>query len=318
MRFLKPAAVATALLIPLPAMAQDIVFGWSPNPSTPQVDVAMARGYFEDAGLNVQTVPFVSGREAFEALLGGQVDVAFMAEFPAATGILTRQPFAVVADLTRYQGMRIITKDEPLDSVAGLEGKRIGTSIGTNTDFYLSKVLASGGVEAEIVNAAASDLVAALARGDVDVIVPFPTYYGPAAEALGDRYQEWRAPGYQTHYVLAVNTDMSEEKTVAMADFLGALVRANVDVAADPDAAMDITAAAMQGIVTPAVLSELWADSVFDVQLNADLAELLHGETEWILSKGVIRGELPTLERVETYFDPVPLGEVAPEVVDLD
>ncbi|MBR9905399.1 MAG: hypothetical protein GYB15_17110 [Gammaproteobacteria bacterium] len=46
MRFLKPVAAAAAFLIPLPVMAQDIVFGWNPNPSTPQVDVAMANGYF--------------------------------------------------------------------------------------------------------------------------------------------------------------------------------------------------------------------------------------------------------------------------------
>ena len=174
MRFLKPLA-AIASLIPLPLMAQDIVFGWIANPSTPQVDVAMAEGYFEDAGLNVQIVPFVSGRETFEALIGGQIDVAFMAEFPAATGILTDQPFAIIAELSRYQGMRIIGKGEPLSSIEDLAGKRIGTSIGTNADYYLSEVLAAGDVQTEIVNAASSDLVAALSRGDVDMIVPFPT-----------------------------------------------------------------------------------------------------------------------------------------------
>lgn len=317
MRFLKPLA-AIASLIPLPLMAQDIVFGWIANPSTPQVDVAMAEGYFEDAGLNVQIVPFVSGRETFEALIGGQIDVAFMAEFPAATGILTDQPFAIIAELSRYQGMRIIGKGEPLSSIEDLAGKRIGTSIGTNADYYLSEVLASGDVEAEIVNAASSDLVAALSRGDVDMIVPFPTYYGPAQAALGDEYQEWRAPGYQTHYVLAVNSGMSEEKAAAMESFLGALLRANADVAADPDAAMDATAAAMQGIAPREVLADLWADSVFQMQLGPDLAELLHGETEWILSQGVIRGEQPTMEDVTSFFDPAPLRAIAPEAVNLN
>lgn len=317
MRFLKPLAAIVALL-PLPVAAQDIVFGWNPNPSTPQVDVAMAQGYFEDAGLNVRIVPFVSGREAFEALVGGQVDVAFMAEFPAATGILTKQPFSIIADLTRYEGMRIITKGEPLASTGDLEGKRIGISIGTNTDYYLSRVLASGDVQSEIVNAAASDLVAALARGDVDVIVPFPTYYGPAAEALGDEYQEWRAPGYQTHYVLAVNSGLSDEKSDAIENFLGALLRADADVAANPEAAMDATAAALQGIVEREVLADLWADSTFEMQLNSDLAELLRSEADWILSQGVIRADLPSLEEVISFFDPAPLNTVAPEAVKLD
>ncbi|MFT4014411.1 MAG: ABC transporter substrate-binding protein [Paracoccus sp. (in: a-proteobacteria)] len=259
-------------------------------------------------------IPFVSWREAFEALVGGQADVAFMAEFPAATGILTGQPFSVIADLTRYEGMRIITKGAPLSAPGDLAGKRIGTSIGTNTDYYLSQVLASGDVQAEIVNAAASDLVVALARGDVDAI----TYYGPAAAALGGDYREWRAPGYRTHYILAVNSGIGDGKLAAMRTFLGALVRANADVAADPGAAMDATAAVMQGIVAREALDSLWADSSFDIRLGADLAELLHGEAEWILSKGVIQGDLPTVETVRSFIDPAPLAAIAPGAVKLD
>ncbi len=49
-----------------PAAAETITFAWSPNPQTPQVDVALAKGYFKQAGIDVNIVSFPSGREGFE------------------------------------------------------------------------------------------------------------------------------------------------------------------------------------------------------------------------------------------------------------
>ena len=72
-------AIAAAASPSLACAAEKLVVAWSPNPQTPQVDVALAEGYFEDAGLEIEFISFVSGREGFEALLGGQVDIAVVA-----------------------------------------------------------------------------------------------------------------------------------------------------------------------------------------------------------------------------------------------
>ncbi|MBM3607669.1 MAG: ABC transporter substrate-binding protein, partial [Alphaproteobacteria bacterium] len=148
------------------AAAGKLIFAWTPNPQTPQVDVAMAKGYFKEAGLEIQMVAFPTGREGFEALIGGQVDVTFMAEFPAAVGLLRGQKFGIIADLARFRGSRIIAsaKRTQLKSAADLKGLRLGTTLGTNADFFLSEVLSAAGVTAEVVNANPGDLVPALAR----------------------------------------------------------------------------------------------------------------------------------------------------------
>ena len=157
-----------------------------------QVDVALAKGYFEEAGVEVEIVSFPSGREGFEALIGGQVDVAFMAEFPAAVGVLRAQDFKVIGDLARFRGSRVIgnAKAGPLASPADLSGRNIGTVLGTNVDYYLSKVLEGAGVTATVINAGPADLAPAVARGDVDAMVTFPTFYASARQALGDDYVE--------------------------------------------------------------------------------------------------------------------------------
>lgn len=309
---MKHALLALALL-PSAALADPVTFGWSPNAQTPQVDVALANDYFADAGLDVQIVPFASGREAFEALIGGQIDIAFMAEFPAATGALTGQDFAVVADLSRYTGSRIIGNADQgaLATPADLAGKRIGTTLGTNVDYFLSTALTAAGVEAEIVNAAPGDLVPALVRGDVDAIVPFPTFYAGAAQALGDKYLELRPGGYDSHYILASTPEMTGARAGDLTAFLGALVKADADVAADPAAAAETVSASLGGNVSAEALQATWADMEFGTTLEPSLLDLLVSEGTWIAAQGVVKADTPTAETIAPYIVDAPLKAAA-------
>ena len=54
-------AIAAAASPSLACAAEKLVVAWSSNPQTPQVDVALAEGYFEDAGLEIEFISFVSG-----------------------------------------------------------------------------------------------------------------------------------------------------------------------------------------------------------------------------------------------------------------
>ena len=242
-----------------------------------------------------------------------------MAEFPAATGALTGQDFAIVADLTRYTGSRIIGNSDqsPLDSLSDLDGKRIGTTLGTNVDYFLSTALTEAGVSAEVINAAPGDLVPALVRGDVDAIVPFPTFYQGAKDALGARYLELRPGSYEPHYILAASPDMLA-RDADLTAFLGALVRADADVAADPAMAADRVSASLSGNVSVETLQGMWADMEFGTVLAPDLPELLASEAAWIVGQGVIRAEVPTTADIAAILAPGPLAAAAPEVVTLN
>ncbi|SOB93522.1 ABC transporter substrate-binding protein [Rhodobacter maris] len=298
-----------ALLSTAPAPADTLTFAWSPAPQAPQVALAQARGYFTAAGLTVHIVPFASGREAFEALLGGQADLAFMTEFPAATGILTGQRFAIVADLARYSGSRIIGNAAagPLARVADLEGRRIGTTIGTNVHYFLDHALAAAGVRATIISAAPGDLVAALARGDVDAIAPFPSFYSAARATLGPDYRELRPGGYEVHYILVATPDLSEAGSARLSAFLGALIRAETDLKEDPAAAQEVVSRSMAGAIPAREIAALWRDVDIGLALPPDLADLIRTEAGWILDQGVIRGPLPSVETVAAHIRPAAL-----------
>lgn len=302
------------------SLAETVTFAWTPNPQTPQVDVALAKGYFEDAGIDLQIVSFPSGREGFEALIGGQVDFAFMAEFPAVTGALTKQKFGIVADLARFTGSRIVgsAKYGSFETPADLEGLKIGTTLGTNVDYYLSEVMRGAGVTAEVINASPVDLVPSLARGDVQAAVMFPTFYASAKSTLGEDYRELRAPGYQVHFIVSASQNALDNKPETVEAFLGALAKADADVKKDPKAAMEAVAANMKGAMSADAIGAMWQDVDLGLRLNDDLLDLLVSEGKWIVAKGVIKAEEPTAETMRPYIADSALKAVSPASVELN
>ena len=103
-------AISALLLGTGLASAGEITIGTAPNLQTLPIVVAMSEGYFADEGIELETVKFTSGRRALEALIGGQLDVAFMAEYPVSIASLREQPFGTFTTLSRYTANRMISK----------------------------------------------------------------------------------------------------------------------------------------------------------------------------------------------------------------
>lgn len=296
-----------AALACAPAGAADlapVTLAWAPNPQTPQIDVAIARGFFRDAGLDVKTVSFPTGREAFEALAGGQVDVAFMAELPATIGALRAQPFAVVADLSRYRGSRLIANAKTLDmkTTADAAGKKVGLTIGANLDYFTSRLFAAAKINVTIVNASPPDLLPALLRGDIDIAVPFPTFYPAAAKALGENYREVLPGGYAVHNIVAASSPFIKMKPAELEKFIAALVKADAIVRAGPAAAQALVAENLKGAFTLESVTKMWGEYDFHTELADDLTDLLVDQGAWLIEKGAVKGAAPTAASMRPYI----------------
>ena len=75
--------------------------------------------------------------------------------------------------------------------------------------------------------------------------------------------------------------------------------------------------ASMQGAMSPEALATMWQDVDVGLKLDTALADLLVAEADWVLSKGVVRGEAVDRAEMLTHFAPAPLEKAAPEAVDL-
>ena len=312
-----------ALAVTLPAGAATPDLGtanlsWSPGPDTPQIALAIDKGLWRARGITIKTSSTPTGREALEALIGGQADYALMAELPPVIGAMQSQKFKVIASLSRYTASRVVaTTAIDLSSLKNLAGKKVGTTLGTNANYQLYSVLRGAGVNATIVGVAPSDVVPALARGDIDAAFMFQQFYPLAKKVLGSRYNERRTPEYGSTFVLVASANEIANHPDRVKAMLAGLVEADGILAKDMPGGAAVVAKAMGNVTSPADLLALWSDYHFAVRLDRPLVALFDEEAHWVHLSGFVKGPDPTMALFLSYVDPAFLSAVAPKNVQL-
>ena len=305
-----------ALLVSSVAARAQVTVAWTPSAEAPQIAVALDQKLW--TGLEVKSVSFPTGREALEAMLGGQADFAAAAELPAVVGAMRGQKFKVLAILSRYKANRIIaTTKQELRSVADLAGRKVGSTVGTNSDFALAWELKKAGVKVEVVNVSPPDTVPALSRGDVDAIVTFPSFTDQARRVLGERYRELMTPGYVTHLILMVSTEALEKRPQVVASFMAGLMKADAAIAADPAAAQQSIVRVTGGVLKAEAVKANWPDYDYRTALDAPLLSLMVEEGEWVKGRGLIKNVEPTPALFRSFIADAPLKALAPDRVKL-
>jgi NitT/TauT family transport system substrate-binding protein len=304
---LKSSFVAAGLALLATTTTADttkVVIGGGPYLDIPQLSVAMDQNLWADHNLEAEVIPFRSGRAAFEALLGGQLDLAFMAEFPAVIGAMREQDFKVIAEMSQYKATRIIHGGDPqIDTVAELAGKPVGLTAGTNVHYMLENELAAAGVTVEVVSIGPPDIVPALARGDIFAGAMFPSFYAGAKKALGDKYQEIAIDSYGTHFIFVATQKLIDENPDAVRGALAALYAGEQVVKSDSSASHQSVSNVLGGLLKPEDVAAASANYAFNMQLNEAMLDLMVDEGIWINARGSIKGDPPTKESIRPYID---------------
>jgi len=154
---------------------------WLPQSQFAGYYVALDQGYFEEEGFDdVEIVPSGGDIVPQDALVAGDVDFA-VAWVPKVLGTLeaTGAELTDIAQVFQKSGtLQVSYKGDGLDTVAGFEGKRIG-SWGFGNEWEIFAAMAAEGLDASSVSITTQDFsMNALIDGDVD-----------AAQAM--TYNEW-------------------------------------------------------------------------------------------------------------------------------
>jgi NitT/TauT family transport system substrate-binding protein len=310
--FLLPAASATA------ADTGKLIFGQTPpggSLQSAQVAIALEKNLFKEVGLDVEIVRFPSGRRGLEAIIGGQIDLAYMAEYPPAIAALQKQDFAVITQLGKFVGNRIIGRsDLGFESLKDIAGKRIGTSIGTNAEFFTQLTLEKAGVQAEIVNINPPDIIAALDRGDIQIAIPFPDYYDKAREALGSRYREVVSKDYESYNIVSASGKILKERPGDVKKFLMALIKADDIIRNNPADAKATILAASQGALNAAIIDKLWPEYQYRLGFDDAFLDLVAAEAKWLELRGIIKGASIDRAGLRGHIADGPITSLAPDL----
>lgn len=185
-RFLRYAGglgAALALARPATSWAQapaggPLTVGLLRAPTSAIVDICEKRGWFKEAGVEINSVLFAAaaGPKIVQALGGGSVGLSFVNTTAMLLGMAGGAiPLRAISIPTDPSRLFAVISTPANDSIPKLAGKRVATTGGTGLHYYLARVLAKYGMtfkDIEFVNLPAADGQAAFVAGRVDAIVP--------------------------------------------------------------------------------------------------------------------------------------------------
>lgn len=226
------------------------VLDWTPNTNHTGLYMAQEKGYFEEAGLEVEIVqPPEDGAEVLVASGKAQFGVSFQdSMMPAITGE-DAMPIEAVAAILQHNTSGIVSrKGEGMDRPKGMEGKKYAT-----WDLDLEKATIKNVVEAdggdfskiEMIPSTVTDEVSALESKSVDAIWIFYGWAGIACEVAGleTDYFAFKdinpALDFYTPVIIG-NSDWMKENPDTAKAFLSAVQKGYEYAVESPDDAADI------------------------------------------------------------------------------
>ena len=166
------------------------VLDWTPNTNHTGVYVAIANGYFEEAGLDVEVVqPPEDGAEVLVASGKAQFGVSFQDYI--APGLIGDDPLPItaVAAVIQHNTSGIISRaGEGMDTPKGLEGHKYATWDLPVEKATIQQVMEADGGDfskVELIPSTVTDEVSALESKSVDAIWIYYGWAGIACEVAG-------------------------------------------------------------------------------------------------------------------------------------
>ncbi|WP_424973447.1 ABC transporter substrate-binding protein [Dinoroseobacter sp. S124A] len=174
---MKYLAFAAALTAATPALAADkmtLLLDWFVNPNHGPIILAEERGYFAEAGLEVEVIAPADPSAPPKLVAAGQGDLAVSYQAQTHLQVHEGLPLLRVGTLVATPLNCLLTlEDGPIKSPADLKGGKIGFSVAGVEEALLRAVLGKYGVafeEVELVNVNFS-LSPSLMSGQVDAVI---------------------------------------------------------------------------------------------------------------------------------------------------
>jgi putative hydroxymethylpyrimidine transport system substrate-binding protein len=172
-----PTLAILALVSTDPAAAADeltLFLDWFVNPDHAPILVAKERGYFEDAGLDVEIIAPADPNDPPKLVAAGRADIAISYQPQLHIQADQALPLVRIGTLVATPLNSLVAlADGPVQEIEDLKGRKVGFSVGGFEDALLKAMLARHGLgldAVELVNVNFA-LSPALLSGQVDAVI---------------------------------------------------------------------------------------------------------------------------------------------------
>ena len=169
--------LAAAVLAPKPSGAAEkmtLMLDWFINPDHAPLFVAQEKGYFADAGLEIELIAPADPNDPPKLVAAGKADLAVSYQPQLHLQVAEGLPLVRIATLVATPlNTLLVLADGPVQSIADLKGRTVGFSVGGFEDALLGAMLERHGLSVDdvtLVNVNFS-LSPSLISGQVDAVI---------------------------------------------------------------------------------------------------------------------------------------------------
>jgi len=241
--------LATCVALPLPLWGQerlDIALDWTLNTNHVGLVVAREKGFYDDAGLEVDLLPY-SDSSSTAVLAAGAADFAYM----TSLGFMSARAagadiVALWATMQRENGRLVYNSDNPeITRPADLQGRTYAGFGSAWEEALISTMIeADGGTADYDTVTMGTGAYEALATGAVDFTLEVATWEGVNGELLGREqshftYADYGVPDQQNGYIGTTSETLRQHPEL-VDGFMSATQRGYAWAAANPNEAAEI------------------------------------------------------------------------------
>lgn len=255
------------------------VLDWTPNTNHTGLYVALEKGYYEEAGLEVEIVQPPEGGAA-SLVASGKAQFGIDCQDTMAPALASKSPLPVsaVAALIQHNTSGIISrKGEGMDSPKGLEGKTYATWDNPVEQAMIKSVMEQEGADFDKVKLIPNNIVdevTALKTNQADAIWVFKAWGGIAMDVKGLETDYFAFSDlnpvfdYYTPLIISGNEFMKKEPETVKA-FLAATAKGYEDAIANPEEAAEILCKAAPELDADIVLtSQKWLADKYKAEVS--------------------------------------------------
>jgi ABC-type nitrate/sulfonate/bicarbonate transport system substrate-binding protein len=267
------------------AEAAPLTLAVSSGPVSLPIYVAESRGFFKDEGLDLHLRECASGRECFQWLADGSVDVATAAELLVATGSPAHRDLSIFATISAssYQIKLVARRSAQIAEAQQIRGKRVGTVLGSSAQYFLDNWLVFNDIDPNsvtVVGLTPDKMGKALESRNVDAIAIWEPLASSAAQLLaGDAITFVSPRVYTQHFNLVSARATLARRDADITRLLRALLRAQRTIQAEPDAVRALLAERLH--LAPALASTVMENQDYRVRLDQSLVTTMQSEARW-------------------------------------
>jgi putative hydroxymethylpyrimidine transport system substrate-binding protein len=310
--FFRLAGFTVALLAAAPAQAADkltVILDWFVNPDHAALVVAQEKGYFADAGLDVELVAPADPNDPPKLVAAKKADIAVGYQPQLQMQVGEGLPLARIGTLVASPlNSLVVLQDGPIKSIRDLKGKKIGYSVAGFEDALLGAMLEKNGLTAKDVTLVNVNftLSPSVISGQVDAVIGafrnFELNQMAQENHPGRAFypEEEGIPAYD-ELILVAHKD--RVKDARLRRFVDAVERATFYIQNHPDEAWGLFVKNHKDL-DDALNRHAWTDTL--ARLNTAPAGLDHVRYERFAAFLKARGLVKTLPAVETYAVELP------------